>query len=89
MCHSVIMTTPTPPKRWPSLLSVEQTAEMIDLNDQTVRTMLNKGTLRGRQQSSGAWVLSRSEVVIDIARHRQDLVTQRTGRGHKGGETPA
>jgi len=68
---------PTPPTRWPSLLSVKQAAEMVGVDHQTMRVWVREGVLRARKQSTGSFVLSRSELLIDIARHRQDVAANR------------
>ena len=68
-------------KRWPSLLTAEQAAEMTDLNVQTIRTMLATGVLRGRQMPGGAYVLSRADLIIDIASHRHKVAADYRARG--------
>ena len=54
---------------------------MTGLNVQTVRVMLQTGVLRGRRMGGGAYVLSRADLVIDIARHRQKVAADYRERG--------
>ncbi|MGC5168701.1 helix-turn-helix domain-containing protein [Luteimicrobium sp. DT211] len=59
-------------RRWPSLLTVAQAAQMIDRDENTVRIYLRRGVLHGRK-SAGAYVLARDEVLADISRHERTL----------------
>jgi len=69
------MNTEDQPRRWPSLLTVAQTADLLGRNDQTIRTMIRAGSLRARLMPGGSYVLRRDHVLIDAERHA-DVVAQ-------------
>ncbi len=66
LCQYVGMT-----ERWPSLLTVTQTAAMLERDPQTVRTLVRNGTLRARKMPGGTYVLRRDQVLVDAEKHRQ------------------
>ncbi|WP_402377988.1 helix-turn-helix domain-containing protein [Isoptericola rhizosphaerae] len=73
----------TSERRWPSLLTVAQAAEMLGRNPQTVLDLLHKGVLRGRKTSGGSYVLLRDQVLIDADRHRQNIAAAYRERRRK------
>lgn len=83
MCNTVSMTSQSG-RQWPSLLSPRQAAEMVDCNEQTLRVWLREGVVRGRRMPGGSYVLSRGDVLVDIARHRQQVAASRGRRASTG-----
>lgn len=62
-----------PPHSWPSLLTVAQAAAMLGRNEQTVRSLLRAGVIRGRRLPGGAYVLRRDHVLLDADRHAVEV----------------
>ena len=56
---------------------------MTGLHLQTFVRMVRTGVVRGRRMPSGSFVLSRDEVLIDIARHRHEVAQQYRDRGER------
>ena len=67
------MTSSVATRRWPSLLTVAQAAQMLDYDPQTVRALLRRGVLRGRRVGGGkgTYVLRRDFALIDARRHQR------------------
>jgi excisionase family DNA binding protein len=83
------MTTSHGLRRWPSLLTVDEAAQMVDRNPQTIRALIRSGELRARRSPGGTYVLAREDLSVDIAHHRHKVAEEyrlrgerrRTGRG--------
>lgn len=69
-------------RRWPSLLNVEEAAELAGLNPETVRVLIRNGELRARLMGR-TYVLARADLLMDIARHRQRVVEDYRTRGEQ------
>ncbi|MCL3863024.1 helix-turn-helix domain-containing protein [Actinotalea sp. K2] len=52
------------------------------MNPQTVRVLINKGELRARQIGR-TWVLSRADLIMDIAHHRHRVAEDYRARGEQ------
>lgn len=77
------MTTSREPRWWPSLLTVDEAAQMVDHSPQTIRALIRSGELRARRSQGGAYVLAREDLVMDIARHRHKVAEEYRLRGER------
>jgi len=83
LCEDEVMTTGREVRRWPSLLTVDEAAQMVDHNPQTIRALIRSGELRARRSPGGAYVLSREDLVMDIAHHRHKVAEEYRERGER------